>query len=141
MQAEKIKRATFKHIESELFNYHHTLKLLEQRRLELLHNSNSSDENVGGGRSNLPGDPTARKAIALVADKRIEHLQTIINSIEVVIHTLPDDKLQFVKSRYWTYPQTLTWDGIALKMNISRKTAFRWREEVIISIADRLGWF
>jgi RinA family phage transcriptional activator len=141
MQAEKIKRATFKHIESELFNYHHTLRLLEQRRQEILYNSNQPDENVGGGRSNLPGDPTARKAIALVVDKRIEHLETIINAIDVVICMLPDEKMMFVKSRYWTNPQTLTWDGIAMKMNISRKTAFRWREEVILSIAERLGWF
>lgn len=140
MQAEKIKRATFKHIESELFNYHHTLRLLEQRRQELLYNSNQQDDNVGGGRSNLASDPTAQKAIALVVDKRIEHLQSIIYAIEVVIHRLPDDKLQFVKSRYWTYPQTLTWDGIAIQLSTSRATLFRWREEIILAIADRLGW-
>ncbi len=140
MISQKLKSATFKHIESELFNYHQTVKLLSQRKEELLHGSTQSDENIGGGKSNIPGDPTARKAIAIVVDKRIEHLENIVNAISYIISLLPPEKLEFIRVRYWTHPQTLTWDGISLHMNYGRSTLFNWREEIVTAIANHLGW-
>jgi RinA family phage transcriptional activator len=140
MLKQKLKSATFKHIESELFNYHLTVKLLAQRREEILYGSSQPDDNIGGGKSNLPGDPTGRIAIALVSDKRIQHLENIVNAITTVTNQLHPERLEFVKLRYWTQPQTLTWVGIALQLNCGRSTLFNWREDIVTAIAEHMGW-
>lgn len=142
MQTEKhVRAATFKHVESELYNFHRTVHQLKLRREELLHGSaNQTDENVGGGRSNLPSSPTERRAIAMIADKRLSHLEEIVSTIEYIINQLPPDKLAFVRLKYWTHPQTLTWDGLALKLNCSRSALFKWRAEIVTAIASHFGW-
>lgn len=106
---------------------------------EILYGSAAPD-NIGGGRSNLPGDPTGRTAIMLVTHRDIEHMQRIIDAISNVYEVLPGDKQKLVQLKYWKRPQTLTWEGIALEINVSRRQAINWRDEVIYAIARRLGW-
>ncbi|MDT2247866.1 hypothetical protein P7H16_14335 [Paenibacillus larvae] len=45
-----------------------------------------------------------------------------------------------IKLRYWTRPQTLTWEGVAQRIEKDRTTAIRWRNEIIREIANRIGW-
>jgi RinA family phage transcriptional activator len=136
----KLRRGTFQHIESELYAYHDTRKEIVRLKNEILHGSAPLDENVGGGRSNLPGDPTGRTAVLMVTHRRIEQLERIVDAIESVVDRLPEKKQELVKLRYWTRPQTLTWDGIAMRLEVSRRTAINWREEVVYAIAEKIGW-
>lgn len=135
----KIKKGTFQHIESELYAYHETRKEIVRLKNDILYASHPADSN-GGGRSNLPGDPTARTATLIATHKRIDQLERIADSIETVIERLPEDKRRFVHLRYWKKPQLLTWDGLAAELNVSRRQAIRWRDEIIWSIAEKLGW-
>lgn len=140
MQAElTIRKGTFKHIESELFAYHETKKEINQIRQDILHGT-AAVESTGGGRSNLPGDPTNRTASTLVTHKRLKQLETIANAIEEVYIRLPEEKQRLIRIKYWTRPQTLTWDGIARTMNVGRATAIRWRNEVVFAVARSIGW-
>jgi RinA family phage transcriptional activator len=132
--------ATFKHIENEIRIYHQTLKEIEIRRMEIMHRYTPTDTNIGGGKSNLPGDPTGRTATALTDDLKLETLERIVTAIEFVWQGLTDEKKKLVKLYYWTRPQTLTWDGIALELNVSKMTASRWRKEIVISVAQFTGW-
>lgn len=136
----KIKTGTFKHVESELYAYHDTRKEIVRLKNEILYGSSSSDENVGGGRSNLPGDPTGRTALMMVNHRKIEQLERIVDAIEFVVEHLPPQKKKLVQLRYWTRPQTLTWDGIAKEVPAHRATVLRWRDEIICGIAEKIGW-
>jgi RinA family phage transcriptional activator len=137
----KIRKGAFQHVESELYAYHETCRELIRLKNEILHGgSTASDENVGGGRSNIPGDPTARTATLLVAHRDIEHMQHIIDAISRIYDGLPKDKQKLIRMKYWTKPQTLTWDGIAAELKCGRATALRWRDEIVVTIARRLGW-
>jgi RinA family phage transcriptional activator len=140
MGAEKLRKSAFKHVEGELFSYHDTRKELIRLRNEILYGSHVEDENIGGGRSNLPGDPTGRKVTTLVSHKKLQHLEMIVESIESIYDRLPEHKKRVVNLYYWTRPQTLTWEGIAQKCNISRRQALVWRDEVIYSISELIGW-
>ncbi|WP_237703247.1 hypothetical protein [Paenibacillus larvae] len=60
----KLRRGTFQHIESELYSYHETRKEIIRLKNEILYGSTPADENVGGGRSNLPSDPKGRDCSA-----------------------------------------------------------------------------
>lgn len=136
----KLRRGTFQHIESELYAYHETKKEILRLKNEIIHASSHHDDTVGGSRGNLPGDPTGKTAILLVTHRRIEQLEKIVEAIEAVYEALPEGKQKLVRTKYWTKPQTLTWEGIAQKLHVSRRTAINWRDEIVFAIAERLGW-
>ncbi len=136
----KLKNGSFKHVESELYHYHETKREIEQLKSDILHGTRPTDENVGGGRSNLPGSPTENKAIAMVANRQIMQLENIIQAIDDVVNQLPSDKRKLVELKYWTRPQMLTWDGIALNLCVSRRTVERWRADIVNQIGFMIGW-
>lgn len=136
----KIRKGTFKHVESELSAYFETQKEIIRVKNEVLYGASNTDENIGGGKSNLPGDPTGRTAILLTSHKRLDHLQSIVNAIETVYEGLTPEKQILVRMKYWTRPQCLTWDGIAFKLGVSTRQAMRWRDEIVYVISQKIGW-
>lgn len=139
LRATKIKSGTFKHVESELYAYCETKKEIERLKKDILLSGNPPDW-TGGGRSNLPGDPTGRTATLMITHRKIEQLERIVEAIESVVSRLPADKQKLIKLKYWTKPQTLTWEGIAAEIPVSKRQALRWRDEIVFAIAEILGW-
>ncbi|MGG0754251.1 transcriptional regulator [Brevibacillus laterosporus] len=140
MKVAKIRKGTFQHVESELYSYHETRKEIVRLKNEILYSSTSTEEIVGGGRGNLPGDPTGQTAILLMSHKKLEQLQTIADAIENVVDRLTENRKKLVRMRYWDKPQRLTWDGIAAELHVSRRTALNWRDEIVRAIAEKIGW-
>ena len=136
----KLKKPTFKHIESELYSYHDTLKEIENLRKDIMFCKENDDENVGGGRSSFPSSPTERIGTRLATHKRLNKLEEVTNAIEKVYTGLPDDYQRLVRLKYWTRPQLKTWEGIAQEINVSRRQAYRWRDEIISVLGEVLGW-
>lgn len=135
----KLKRGTFQHVESEIYAYHETKQEIVRLKNEILYASPEPNR-TGGGRSNIPGNPTERTATLLVTHRKIEQMERITEAIESVVERLPEEKQRLVNLYYWTKPRTLTWDGIAQRLNVSRITAIRWRDEVVYAIAEKIGW-
>lgn len=138
--ATKLKKATFKHIESELYSYQDTLREINHLRKDIMFTKENDDENTGGGRNNLPSSPTERIATRLATHKRLNQLEEVTHAIQKVYTGLPEDYQKLVRLKYWTRPQTLTWEGIADKLYVTSRTAQRWRDEIVYSISEVLGW-
>jgi len=136
----KLKKATFKHIESELYIYNETVKEIDRIRKDIIYCSNNGDENTGGGRSSLPSSPTERIATRLMTNRRLQQLESIAYAIEKVYNMADNDRKKLIRLKYWTKPQTKTWDGIANELHISKRQAFRWRDEIVQAIGEILGW-
>ncbi|CAM4184896.1 transcriptional regulator [Paenibacillus alkaliterrae] len=136
----KIRKGAFQHVESELYAFPDTRREIVRLKNDILHGKSSEDENVGGGRSSLPSDPTGRTAVLLTSHRKLEQLERIHDAIETVYNMLPEERKKIIRFKYWTRPQVLTWDGIALESGVSRITAIRWRDEVVKLIADKIGW-
>lgn len=136
---EKLKRGTFKHIESELFYYKETKMELQKLKDDILYGT-PYYEMTGGGGGNLPGDPTGRAATLMLSHRKIEQLERIVAVIEEVYKQLPEEKQKLIELKYWTKPQTLTWDGIARELCVSRRQALYWRNDIVYEIAEKLGW-
>lgn len=134
----KLRKGTFKHIESELYYYHDTKREIEEIRNDIIHSSSPYYDDLSG-RSNTKSDPTGRLATVLTTDRKLKQLERIVTSIEQVYNDLPPEKQKLIDLKYWTKPQLLTWEGIAQQLNISRRQAFRWRDEIVCSIADLIG--
>lgn len=140
MPAIKLRKATFKHIESELYGYKDTLKEIEQLRQNIMFCSESDDENIGGGRSSFPSSPTEQRATRLVEHKKLNNLEDIANAILRVYTGLPEEYRKLIKLKYWTKPQLKTWEGIAEELHVSRRQAMRWRDEIIYAVSECIGW-
>ena len=136
--ATKLKKATFKHIEAELYCYYDTLRGIEQIRKDIMYNK-EIDENIGGGRSNIPSKPTERIATAIIMNKMLQQLEAITEAIRSVYERLPDEKKQLVQLKYWT-KQQYSWEEIAEQLHVSKRQAIRWRNEIVYAIAEKLGW-
>ncbi|CAM3732130.1 transcriptional regulator [Mesobacillus zeae] len=136
----KLKKATFKHIESELYSYQDTLREIEFLRKNIMFTNENDDENVGGGRSSLPSSPTENIGTRLATHKKLVRLEEVAHAIEKVFTGLPEDYQKLVRLKYWTRPQTLTWEGIAEGLHVSRRQAFNWRDEIVYAVGEVLGW-
>lgn len=137
--AIKLRRGTFQHVEAELYAFPETKKEILRLRNDILLSSPEPNR-IGGGRSNLPSDVVGLAVSRLTGHKRLNTLEDIKNAIEGVYGGLTDNKQNLIKLKYWTKPQTLTWDGIAMELHVSRRQAIRWRDEIVFSIAIAVGW-
>ena len=133
----KMKPSTFKHIEAEIASLPDLRKEIVKRREEIM-NPTMTEELVGG-RSNEPSDPTGRIATRLVMDKRLNELERIEEAITSVYEKLEEKPKQLVHMIYWTRHKR-TWDGVAMDLEVGRATLFRWRNEIVQTIGSKLGW-
>lgn len=136
----KVRQNTFNYLEDELFHYYDTVREIDRIRYDIMHQGRSSQGNDGGSRSGV-SDPTARIAIELVTDRRLERMSRIADAIGTVIDRLQPEKRQLLQIVYWDRPRILTWQGAALKLHITKRTAYRWRREIIHAIAERGGFY
>lgn len=136
----KIKRGTFHHVESELFGFHESKKAITSLIDDILHGSSNGDENVGGGRGSLPGNPTLQRATILATHRLLESMQATVKAIEQVYEQARPEYKHLMELRYWRHPQTLTWDGIAQELKVSRKQALLWRNAIVQAVAEKMGW-
>lgn len=145
MTTTKLRKGTVRHIEEELFDYHETVKRIKERRDELMSNT------VPEGRTVVEAIPdfeplkyqssTERLGIRLASDKKLQEMERIAKAIEYVYNACDDERKKLIRIKYWMKPQKLTWEGIAAELHISRATAFRWRDEILQALTERLGWY
>lgn len=76
----------------------------------------------------------------LTSHRKLEQLERIHDAIDSICSALPEDRKMIIQLKYWTRPQRLTWEGIALEVGISRITAIRWLNEIVNLIAEKIGW-
>jgi RinA family phage transcriptional activator len=133
----EVSQATFKHIESEIYKYHNTVKEIKKLRYNII--QSTPDENVGGGRSGIISKPTEMLATRLTTHKQLDYLEEIAYAIETVYNLSPEHFRKLIKIRYWENRE-LAWDGVALKLSCTKRTAQRWRNKIVHDIAEVLGW-
>ena len=136
----KLRRGTFQHVESELYAYHDTKNEIVRLKNEILHGSPKPYDNIGGSRSNVPSDPTGKTAVLMMSHRKIEQLEHIVEAIDSVLERLPVEKKKLIQLRYWDKSRNLTWDGVAMQLDVSRRTAMNWRNGIIYAIAEKIGW-
>jgi RinA family phage transcriptional activator len=136
MRHHKPSKAAFRHIEAELYYYHDTVKEIENIRKEILLASPVKQEGKPSGVS----DPTFNIVTRLTMDKRLKKLEEITESITHVLNLLDRTSSELIKLKYFSKPQYLTWDGIAQKVNFSKRQCIYIRDNFIAAVAERLGW-
>lgn len=127
------------YLQDEVYHYHETIKKIREIELDILHAAPLVDSN-GGGRSNLPSDPTAKKAAALVDHVSLDRMRNMISAISYVYDSLPTEKQRLIHLMYWDRPQIYKWDGAAMQLGCTTRTVRNWRDDIFTALAIRLGY-
>lgn len=135
----KMRRDTYRYVESELRMYRETIKEYNRRRSELLTDMKEPDEAQSGSRSNVVSAPTERYAIRLVDDRRLERLRNAIEAIQTVYEECSPDHKRLIEMNYWARPRAKTIEGIAQELNVSTRTIYRYRNEVVYAVGRMMG--
>lgn len=133
-----LNRNTKKYIEHEITDYQRTKREYERLKDEILYGQSSDDENIGGGKGNLPTSQVENRVIKRMQSKQIQRLERVISAIESVYMSLDSYKQDFWRMCFWERKYTIS--GLASKFNISRRTAFRWKNQIVILVAKELGF-
>lgn len=133
-------KSTFKKMEDEWRNYHLTVTDIYLLREEIKNPTKETDENTGGGQSNIMGSPTESMGLQLATNKQLAYMTDIVQVIERVYNGLPNDYKKLVRLRYWSPNNERQWIGIAAELGVSDRQAIRWRNEIIQASIEVLGW-
>ena len=129
----RIDENVFKYIEHEMFNYEATKKELEQYKEDIIEGSAKPEVNESGGRT---GDATSSKAIKLSSSTFILNCERTTRAI--------DDSLKLLGGKYtklfnFKYLKGISKREIELELNISSRTYYRMRRELVSIVGQKLG--
>ncbi|MED4083882.1 transcriptional regulator [Halalkalibacterium halodurans] len=139
--ATQLKKATFKHVEAELYAYPDTKREINKLRQQIMNGTND-DENVGAGRNSYrtPSRPTEQIATRLMTNKFLRNLEEVAYAIDTVYNSLDPTRQKIIKMRYWSGRQSASWERIAMECNLSERSVYNYRKEIIGAIAEKIGW-
>lgn len=131
----KIDREVYRYIEYELLHYEDSKKELENLKMEIIEASpepSDGQPKCKGGKS----DPTEQKAMKLLSNVAITKITKTINAIDRVYSTLNRDYLKFFE---WNYIKRAGIVKTCREVNISEKTYYRWKDNIVYSVGRELG--
>ncbi len=134
----------FRHVEKELYSYRDYKALLynleeqAENMISLPSAQGSENERVAGGRIS---DPTPLQALRIhkLNDRRAKYARFIVNAIDRFLEDITAEERKLVELKY--FKQTHNNVGVALELNISERDFYRKRENLVESLAIRLGFF
>ena|SRR5699024_1453695 len=136
---KELRNATTRYIEAELRAFPDIERKITALRSELMNPWKPSDENFGGGKSNVNVSQTEVKATRLATDERLARLQDTQNKITRVYNRQPDLSKQFIEEFYFKNPRKFTMTGIADKLNVGERTVYRLKKKVLEDVAEEFG--
>lgn len=136
---QTLERHDIAKLEGYIKNIKQYRKELKFRGYELL--ENHDPENIGAGKSNMPGNPIEREVLKKFGDKKYNNLDNIVSSVEKLIASVDDDSLEVMKLKYWHEQGSyLTWEDVAKEYNMSRTAMTNRRNAWLKMLADYMDY-
>lgn len=156
----KLKRATYRHIEAEIYDYYKTLQAMNELRRDII--LASGRQEVYGS---VVGDRYAgtsiveRRATKLADSVLLREMERITRAIKDTYARTKEEGRQVVWVKYglalegWEPPAELqdrmqgrnrfdmSPDDMAEVLNVDRATFHRYRSGFVYGVAERLGWY
>ena len=156
----RLKRATYRHIEAEIYAYHDTLKAIEELRQDIILAS-GRQEAYGSvvGHRYAGTSIVERRATKLADSVLIREMERIMRAIEDTYSRLKEIGRQVVWVKYglvlegWQPPSNLAVrmegrnrfdmspDDMAEVLAVDRATFHRYRSGFVYGVAEKLGWY
>jgi len=156
----KIKRATYRHIEAEIYAYHETLKAMEEIREDIILAGGKHEAYgaVVGGR--YPGTSIVERRATKLADSMLlREMERITRAIEDVYARAKEECRRVVWVKYglalngWQPPAEMVAkmegknrfdmspDDMAEVLHVVWATFHRYRSGFVYGVAERLVWY
>jgi RinA family phage transcriptional activator len=130
----KLTKNTFKYLEGELRAYKANCRELDRLKDDIILQSPVHQE----GSSSAISKPTENTVMMLMKDNRIKLLERTVKAIKQIYDRCDDGKRQLIEQVYWQ--NRMTMGGISDMLNRDPKTIYRWRKQIIYSLAVKLGY-
>lgn len=128
----KIDKSVFRYIEHELYQYAETKKEIELYREEIIESRPNSEVSVQSGL----GDSTASKGIKLMTSPFILKAEKTIRAVDNSLNMLCDNHRKLFELKYI---QGLPANEVYLEMNISERSYYRIRRQLVTVVGQQLG--
>lgn len=128
----RVDKSVFKYIEYELYAYEQTKKEVESYKEYIIEGTPTMDVRGGSGIS----DSTASKSIKLLSSAFLLKTERTIKAIDKSLEMLGEKHKKLFELKYL---DCLPWREVYLEMNISDRTYFRLRRELVIIVGMQLG--
>ena len=156
----KMKRATYRHIEAEIYAYYDTLKAIEEMRRDIIL-SGGKHEAYGAvvGERYAGTSIVERRATKLADSVLLREMERITKAIEDTYARAKEECRRVMWVKYglalkgWQPPAEIqaqmegrnrfdmSPDDMAEVLNIDRATFYRYRSGFVYGVAERLGWY
>ena len=155
----KLKRATYRHIEAEIYAYNDTLKAIEELREDIILASGRQEAYgaVVGGRY-AGTSIVERRATKLADSVLLREMERITKAIADTYARAKEEGRRVIWVKYglaigWEPPAGLeaqmkgrnrldmSPDDMAEVLNVDRATFYRYRSGFVYGVAERLGWY
>ncbi len=155
----KLKRATYRHIEAEIYAYYDTLKAIEEMRRDIIL-SGGKHEAYGAvvGERYAGTSIVERRATKLADSVLLREMERITKAIADTYARAKEEGRRVVWVKYglaisWEPPAELAArmegrnrfdmspDDMAEVLAVDRATFHRYRSGFVYGVAERLGWY
>jgi len=154
----KLKRATYRHIEAEIYAYYDTLKAIDELRRDIILRGREVEPGMAVGESGYASSIVERRATRLADSILLREMERITKAIHDTYLVAKDEcrRVVWVKyglAIYWEPPEELKaamegqnrYDISARDMAdilaVDESTFHRYRTGFVYGIAERLGWW
>lgn len=136
---ETLDREDLKKLEKYIKNVNQYRKLLKFRGYEIM--ENHEPENIGAGKSNLPGRPIEREVIKKLGDRRYNELDNIVSSVEKLLDEADEETYDIIVMAYYDMnTEHYTWEDIADRFYTSKTTILRRRATYLKRLAEIMDY-
>ncbi|MGB9660675.1 MAG: hypothetical protein ACPL5F_01490 [Moorellaceae bacterium] len=153
----KLKRATYRHIEAEIYAYEETVKQIEQMEQDIIFEGNAEIKPVAVNEG-WRNSPVESRGTKLADYCLLQEMKRITKAIRETYMRCKEEAKRVIWVKYglaidWQPPEWLraamagrnrfdmTPDGMAMVLNMDRATFYRYKNGFIYGIAVRLGWY
>ncbi|MGI5840174.1 MAG: hypothetical protein ACOX8W_11015, partial [bacterium] len=155
----RLKRATYRHIEAEIYAYHDTLKAIDELRDEIILAGRQEDLGVAVSGGGYAGSQVERRATRLADSILLREMERITGAIRETYAVAKEEGRKVVWVKYgltlegWQPPAELAAqmegcsrfdmspDTMADVLVMDRATFHRYRSGFVYGVAEKLGWW
>lgn len=122
-------------------DYHSYEKKILVRKAELTYRE--IDENVGGGKSNIPAKAIENMVIKQLSDERLTFLQKVLDAIEKTLDAIQTINPSFrvlIEEKYFKSGGLEPWEDVAKRVGWSKSQAYNIRYQTLEIFANILGF-
>lgn len=130
----KIDKDIYKYVNKELQRYEETKRTLEEDRAGTIDASPTPPD--GQPKGNGTGNPTESKALKLITCKRLQKMEEVVNAITKIYESLSPEYRKFFDVVYIQHYGKVR---ACIEANLSEKTYYRWKDNIVEAVARELG--